>query len=327
MSMRLRLEASGEVPFWFVGDPTKNERTEMSLALDESFQYQRNQQSVSGVEWEAQKHYDRKNQRFSVAATVNYKFESDWERMDFFAKVAALDPADRLHKWEGQVWLRIDKAGTTEFREWQLADAIIGINATVPKGGISLDLRYTVTCKGFGSAQEGTSEIVQLVGELVQGLSLSAPAADIQELIDDVITGDTVHFPFIIRCSFPSGPDVTTSRYFLPPGDTPVPGVSYALPVADSLPALAADLAAVFPDLDFSTLGSVLHISDTTPVTTTAFYVALYHEHNLASGGGVVSDYLQQWDAVTAPVGDQLLIGTLDGVDYKLVGTLQNITP
>lgn len=323
MSMRLRLEASGEVPFWFVGDPTKNERTEMSLALDESFQYQRNQQSVSGVEWEAQKHYDRKNQRFSVAATVNYKFESDWERMDFFAKVAALDPADRLHKWEGQVWLRIDKAGTTEFREWQLADAIIGINATVPKGGISLDLRYTVTCKGFSSAQEGTSEIVQLVGELVQGLSLSAAAAEMQELIDEVIFEDTTHFEVVMRCSFPVGPDVVTSRYFLPPGGTPVPGVSYALPVADSLAALAADLAATFTALEYSALGDVLHIADTTPVTTTSFYLALFHTYDTY---GTTSDPLQQWDSVEAPVGEQLLTGTLNGVDYKLVGTLQNIT-
>ena len=324
MSMRLRLEAAGEVPFWFIGDPLKNERTEMSLALDESLQYQRNQQSVQGTEWKTQKHYDRKNQRFTVSATVNYKFESDWERMDFTAALANVDPALQPHKWAGNVWLRIDKPGTNEFREWQLVDAVINLTAWVPKGAVGLDLRYTVTCKGFGSAQTGDSVFARLTGNLLPPMVLDIPATEMQALVDDVISGSTVDFPISVEVSLTGGSALVMQRWFLPPGGTPVTGVSFALPIAAGLADFVAAISSTFTSLAISSAGDVLSFIDSAPLTTVSLSVQLKHRYTSGSGGSTVTEVLATWNG-TGQL--NLLTGTLSGLTYVLTGTHQTLTP
>lgn len=322
--MRLRLENTGEVPFWFVGDPTKNERTEMSLALDESFGFQRNQQSVAGAEWESQKHFDRKNQRFTVSATVHYEFADDWARMDFLARLMSLDPTERLHKWQGQVWLRVDKQGTTEFREWRLADAIITLNAPVPRGTVGLDLRYTVTCKGFAGAQQGLSETVKLMGRATLPLMLRVPASEMQALVDDAQNASTIDFPISVSVTLISGGAVSVQRWFLPVGSTGVPGISFVMPIAGTcLTDFVASITSSFPSLAITNDADVLSLIDSAPLTTATVTVTLRHRYSTGSGGGTVTDDLAAWSGTGQ---DSLLIGTLGGVTYLLTGKHEQLT-
>ncbi|GEP46171.1 hypothetical protein [Brevifollis gellanilyticus] len=163
--MRLRLVTTDRDPFWIVGDPALTALDKAGTAMGERVQLSRSQQSATGAGWDSQIHYDRMNQRVVITATARREFATDWERMSFLCRLAAVNETAQEHLWEGVVWLRLDQPGSTGFREWRLGDAVVGLAGTELEGQVGLRISYTVSCGGFSSeVREGTSEHVSLIG-------------------------------------------------------------------------------------------------------------------------------------------------------------------
>lgn len=158
--MRIRLEASDRLPFWIIGDPAHNERTEGSEALGESLQISRNQQTITGAEWEAKTFYDRGNQSVTVEATARREFADEWERHQFLETLAPTDLDEELHRWEGVVWLRFPKADGT-FNESLMPDAILSLSGKQLDGAVGVRLTYRIQAPGFdiASAQAGVEKV------------------------------------------------------------------------------------------------------------------------------------------------------------------------
>lgn len=175
--MRIRLEASDRLPFWIIGDPARPEREVVngvasdSQTLNESIQISRNQQAVPGAEWEVKSFRDRGNQSVTVEATGHRLFSTQAERQAFIESLCPLDPDAELHRWQGDVWLRITMPGGT-FRESLLPDAVCSLTGTAIEGAVSLRLTYRIQAGGFDDSAvvEGTEAMVLMADGLLAGV-------------------------------------------------------------------------------------------------------------------------------------------------------------
>lgn len=148
---RLRLETTDRLPFWIVGDPAKNERTELSQTLGAQMQITRNTQLVSGAEWDVVQAYDRKNNKVVFTAEANRKFASAEARMAFLQTLAPVAADEALHLWEGTVWLRMSKPDAS-FIEWPVPSAVITLAGTRLDGAVGLMITYQIVAGGISSA-------------------------------------------------------------------------------------------------------------------------------------------------------------------------------
>jgi hypothetical protein len=166
--MRIRLETTDRLPFWLIGDPTLNERTEGSASLNETVQITRNQQSVSGAEWEAKTFIDRGNQSVMVEVSTRREFATEWARWQFLESLAPTDLTDELHRWYGDIWLRFTNADLT-FNECLLPDSIISLTGKQLQGEVGLTLNYRIQAAGFDVAAEQSGvEKVTLIADAVR---------------------------------------------------------------------------------------------------------------------------------------------------------------
>lgn len=321
--MRVRLEHPDRAPYWLIGDPALNPRDGDSSIEEFDLQISRNMQSVSGAEWDAQASFDRANQKLVITASGYRTFESEEARMDFIALLAPADSAALLHEWEGDVWIRQDVPGTTEFREWPLYDAVVSLVGTRLTGEVGLHLNYRVTAPGIGSKRSGQSELVQLIGAQTPDFLLTAMAAEMQTLVDAATTADTIDFPIELSRELIGGSYVGVQRWLLPVGSTPVPGISYELPVASALPDLASSIN-IISGLSVTGTAEKIEVRDAAPVTSAYINLELRHRYNL-SYGGTATAILATWTAALDDNGAMILTGTKDGVTYKLTGISQTI--
>ena len=298
--MRIRIEASENDPYWIIGDPALDEIAQMSQALSDRVQVTRNQQAINGAEWEGVLFRDRKNQRVVFSAMVNRKFESEWDRMDFLSRLAAINAVQQEHVWEGDVWVRLDKPGTSEFREWKLAEAVIGIAGTDLQGAVGLNITYTVSCGGFsGEVRDGSGQHVNLIvsgGTDVFGLSITA--SNIQATFDAMRSDSTVDFVLRVTAKPTGGAEVQATRYFIDSGTAG--GSTYLMPVADSLAALATDLDAVFGALVITGTDGILTMTAATGIYDYV-YVEVFERHTNAYGSIVAFSPPGRVDAAMIP--------------------------
>lgn len=147
--MRLLLNTPDRSPYWLVGDPALNDRTQQSGSLNDTIQLTRNQLIVAGSDWETVLAEDRGSQRVVITATTRREFENEIQRMDFVSSLGSKDPALQLHRWQGDVTVRIEGANGL-YKDYTLPGAQIGLSAISPIGAVDLRLTYTVTCGGFG---------------------------------------------------------------------------------------------------------------------------------------------------------------------------------
>lgn len=152
--MRLRLHAPDRLPFWIVGDPTHNERTEGSSALEMKAQISRDQSPVGGAAWDVKKFIDRGNGSVSYDLTARREFATEIERQDFIASLRPVIEADSLHGWSGDAYLRLTVPGssTDEFKEWHLPGAVLALTGNTIHGACGLLLNYRLTAGGFNLA-------------------------------------------------------------------------------------------------------------------------------------------------------------------------------
>lgn len=314
--MRLRLETTERDPFWIVGNPALRERDEMSEAQSETFQVSRNMQGTAGAEWDAQEFFDRKNQRVTFDATTRYEFLTEWERMDFIARLAAIDEANQEHLWQGDVWLRLDKAGTSEFREWKLPRSVIGLAGSDLEGACGLRLRYRVTVGGFGTeAREGISSLVRLIATEPATFGVVIPAAEIQALTDAYPSAED--FVLNVELEYSGGAYLSVNKYLVPTG-TGTGDPEFELPLSGSLDDLAAalddDLA--YPDVT-NAAGALSIISPSS--TALAYLNVTLSERHYDPYAVLITTPLATWSGAVIPGTDYLLIGT-DGTDHVLIG-------
>ncbi len=196
--MRIRLEASGRLPFWIIGDPAAPERDvtdgvpSYSQAINESIQISRNQQTVPGTEWEAKRFRDRGNQSVTIEATGHRIFTSYTERQEYIESLCPLDPDDELHRWQGDIWVRVNETGGV-FRDSLLPDAVIALTGTKIEGATGLYLTYRIQAGGFdfsalregvegigllATAQTGDLMVVSLFGTTTGGAFSDAETVD-----------------------------------------------------------------------------------------------------------------------------------------------------
>lgn len=167
--MRIRLETTDRLPFWIIGDPARPERevtdgvASDSQSLQDSVQITRNQQSLTGAEWETRLVFDRGNSGVVYEATGHRIFQDEWAVLDFLQTLTPTDPDDELHRWSGDVWLRSVQAGST-FREWLLPEAVVALTGTRREGAAGLYLTYRITAAGFDPAatRQGTEAVALL---------------------------------------------------------------------------------------------------------------------------------------------------------------------
>ncbi len=185
--MRLRLESPGAAPYWLVGNPALNERTETSRALDDTLQITRMQQAVSGAGQDVKDFWDRGNQSVQIEATAHRVFPDVFARMDFLSRLAPIDQAALEHRWEGVVWLREDAAGS--YREWQLPGAVISLSGVTLEGETGLRLRYRVQAPGFG-ATTGAAQKLLLLRHNAEPALVAITAAELQTAAESVSLTD-----------------------------------------------------------------------------------------------------------------------------------------
>ena len=161
--MRIRLETADRLPYWLVGDPGLSDRVEASSALAEGLQITRNQQIVSGSDWETVLGVDRGNQRVVLTATTRREFDSEEARLSFITSLAALDPVNQLHRWSGDVYARID-TGEATFVEYAMPRSVVALTALTLEAMIGLKLTYQITAGGFGESAGGVGNgLVELL--------------------------------------------------------------------------------------------------------------------------------------------------------------------
>lgn len=156
--MKLRIDAPSKAPVWFVGEPDVSVR-DFPEAMQLVVRLQRNQQPVPGAGQDSADFYDRGNARLAFEASTSRKFDGPIERMDFFARLAAVAPADQPHAWAGDVWARVEEAD--EFAEYKLPEAVISLAGVEFEGAVSLRLRYLVQAGGidYSAAVAGTKAV------------------------------------------------------------------------------------------------------------------------------------------------------------------------
>jgi hypothetical protein len=171
--MRLLLETEDRDPYWLVGDPTLNERTDQSAGMSEQIQVTRNQQVVTGAGWDSALGLDRGNQQVTITATTRRQFDSEKERMDFIAELAATNPSEQLHRWAGTVTVSIDELADDTLRNYVLPNATVSLVGMVLGAAVGLNLTYQVRAGGFGErSTSGQGETFNLVATDAGGIWL-----------------------------------------------------------------------------------------------------------------------------------------------------------
>jgi hypothetical protein len=194
--MRLRLETTTRAPYWLVGDPLANARSEQSEALTETLQITRNVQAVAGAGFDTQLHFDRGQQKVAFDATCNRIFSTGLERLAFLASLAPIDLTTQRHLWEGTAWLREDSG--TSFIEYALPQCVIMLTGTQLVGALGLNLTYRIQAGGFTSEREGTSLVkllaaenigysIVLFGEALTGTLTNSPSPSV-----DTVSGFSI---------------------------------------------------------------------------------------------------------------------------------------
>lgn len=215
--MRLRIEAPNKAPYWFVGSPNVNVR-QFAEAMELGVTIQRQQQQIPGAGQELADFEDRGNQRVTIQATTVREFSSAIDRMDFLAQLAPADAADRVHEWQGDVWLR-EEAGAA-FAEWLLADAVVSLAAVDPLGAVALRLRYSVQAGGFGAKQQ--SEVADLLfRNSLEAASKTVTLVELQaqETAFSITNGDWMD----VILQWPNGAGVSRRLSLGSGGDVPLP--------------------------------------------------------------------------------------------------------
>lgn len=194
--MRFRLETTDRAPFWLIGDPAMNPRTEGSPAMDADMQLSRNMQGISGAEWDGQLFFDRKNQKVSISATGWRFFETEVERMDFIQSLTPENQAELAHLWEGTVYVRLDTA--TGYKEWPLRGAVISLVGTRLQGEGGLYLNYRIHAPSIGTVITSTL-CLPLFRCNLAGASVSVTVADLTaaETTHSLENGDWVQIALI----------------------------------------------------------------------------------------------------------------------------------
>lgn len=237
--MRLRLECPTRPPFWIIGDPLANARTEQSPAYNIGLQVTRNTQTVTGAEFETRMQFDRGNQGVSFDGTCNRIFATQLERLAFIASLAPILSESQAHEWEGTAYLREDDGAA--YLEYELPEctlALMGINL---RGAVGLDLTYRVQAGGFGSSAEGVSLIKLLAAEntgygiVLFGTSIPGPFTNSTSPTVDTVTGLSLptnwELNLVITSSEPFSPRIRGPYTQASPLMSPL--------IADSLDALA----------------------------------------------------------------------------------------
>lgn len=278
----------------------------MSLALHERIQVTRNQQAVTGAEWESQIHHDRKNQRVVLSANVRREFASEWERMDFLSQLASLEPDEQLHRWAGDVWLRLDGTTAATYREWLLEDAVVGIAGTELDGAIGLRIAYTVSCGGFSGDSQEFVQLYGSVGTPVFGFSITG--AQLNAFITSATTPDTQNFLVELTATTPGSESFYAARVF----DTA--GADYDLPMSASMGAYADDMALMFPDLIISYTGGVFSVRAPTLSSHTSIHMMIIERH-LSPYSSLIHGSSEILNASLIPGELSILTGTADDED------------
>jgi hypothetical protein len=152
--MRIRLHAADRDPIWLMGDPGKDPR-KFSVADQFSWSLSRGQQAQTGSDWETAVFADRKNQRVTLTVTGHYTFDSFAEKMDYLAKLMHTDPVQQLHRWAGDVWVRVDAAGGGDFSEYCLAAAVLSLEGVDTGTETKLTLTYRIQAGGISATGAG----------------------------------------------------------------------------------------------------------------------------------------------------------------------------
>lgn len=234
--MKLRLDAPSKAPFWFVGDPAVNVR-DFAEAMNLVVRLQRNQQPVPGAGQDSSDFYDRGNQRLAFEASTAKICGTVIERMDEFAKLAALAPGDQPHAWAGDVWARVETAG--EFAEYRLPEALISLAGVEFEGAVGLRLRYLVQAGGIDYSGKVTG---------TKGVAITADFAAPAEVslgafAESWTTGNVVGDTFQIQFSSTALPGVEFYLFEVDDGGGVAPGV-VAISAGNNLAEIAAWLNA-----------------------------------------------------------------------------------
>jgi hypothetical protein len=255
--MRVRLITTDRDPFWLIGNPARNDRDEMSQALDESIQITRNMQQQQGAEWDASEFFDRANQRLVLDATVRYQFASEWARMDFLSRLGNIDPDEQEHHWEGDIWLRNDLMGGTagEFREWKIPNAVVALAGTKLDGAVGVRISYRITAGGFNNfTREGLAGVSVLAneayGDAPQALIYGTAADGVFDTAETIYSGSISRalavgerLGFVIGDNF--GSLITKEFEVVNPGGSAGGGrIALTHPVVDNLDEIVAAFAA-----------------------------------------------------------------------------------
>jgi hypothetical protein len=322
--MRLRLHTSDRAPYWIIGNPALNERTEMGTSMRERVQVTRNQQILSGAEWEGILGIDRRNQRVVLSADVRREFADEMARMDFITSLAALNESDQEHRWEGDVWLRIDKPGTNEFREWLMKDSVIGITGTEMQGTVGLVISYAVSLGGFtGETRSGESESLLLIGSDPDSLGVTLSVATLDALMSPFTPSDTEYFRFVISGTQTNGDGYgTESKLYPAGGSTPADPDAFELPLSTCLPdALDYMLPTVILPgvVTADVTGGDLTVTAPYPGPLSSLYVEIYRNWlDEEENPQEELTFSQALDVIQGT--DYRIIGTTGSTDYQLTG-------
>lgn len=188
--MRLLLETDDRAPYWLVGDPTLNDRTDQSSGMAEQIQVTRNQQVVTGADWETTLGLDRGNQQVTITCSTRRQFDSEQERMDYIAALSATNAAEQLHRWAGSVTVRVDDLISGTYRDYLLPDAVVGLAGMVLVGAVGLTLTYQVRAGGFGARSSlGTNgEMFNLTASDAGGIFLECDDTALSAAISSALS-------------------------------------------------------------------------------------------------------------------------------------------
>lgn len=314
--MRIRLETAGRPPFWLIGDPALNER-EVTEAMQPVLQITRQQQSVTGAGQDITEHYDRGNQKVVLEATTYREFASEWDRMDYVARLAPTDRAALVHEWEGDAWLRLTRRdGGNDFREWLMPSVVVALAGSELKGEVGLQVRYRITCGGFGARRkEGTSQVTLLLGSDADNFGMILSVAGLNDLLSPTYGPHTTGFR--LNWQRPGAEWNVLMRVSGASGEG-----QWNLPFATAAEDVAEYLADFLPSSldDVTVEGDEFRVVDVAPWYE---YIELriYHQWNEPGYGAQEALILEQ-DAAILPGPEFRLIGTTAS-DDQLTGLIE----
>lgn len=330
--MRLRLEAKSKTPVWLIGNPVSNPRTEESGIINLDVAISRQQQEIAGADWETKQFIDRGNQSVTLTAAGRFEFQELAEAIDFVATIAPNDPSLRRHEWAGNVWLRIDKLGTTEYKEWALPNAVVSL-AGHKLVGATVELTYRVSASGFGAANTGTLTFPRLSASLrgINGFRLTA--SQLETLFADAeadgatstlwlalyvtTRGGTRHGPFPMSTEMIWGPGETLFYPYYP---------NFLRPWTAALPMLAAGWDYALTDYftghvaDLDMEGGELVINQLSDPMFEVMEIEVFYDRALMYGTEriEITTLVSAREDPTAA----FLTATHDGVEYNLTASV-----